>query len=60
LITGFKAVQMALLYEPKFSRKHQENEDIRKDDNAKKGPLKDRNASYFIKDYIELEEKNEI
>lgn len=60
LITNFRVVQAALLYEPKFSKLFQENEDVKSKEATKKIPLKDRGAAYFIKDYIELEEKNEI
>ena len=43
MIYNHKVIQMALLYEPKFSRKYEE---------CSKKP-KDR-ANHFIKDYIEL------
>lgn len=50
--TNFKTVQMALLYELKFSQKHQENEDLKLNDKTTKTAQRDRNATYFIKEYI--------
>ena len=49
LIYNPRVTQMAFLYEPKFSKRYEEISKKPKD-----------LAGHFIKDYIELEEKNEI
>ena len=49
LVTSPKIVQLALAYEPKFGHRHEDNERRPRD-----------RTTQFIKDYIELEEKNEI